>query len=193
LVKTADFDAPLLPYRITICGLDELEAHAGIGFSHIVSILDPDRPDPEDFAAYAPHRRMVWRFHDVIEVSPEFTAPEPADVAAILDLGARLHAEEAQHLLVHCHAGISRSTATAVILMVRDNRGRESQAFAELARVRPRSWPNSRMIRMADGMLGRSGALVQELRRHQERSARAFPEFADLLTRYERADPSLAA
>jgi predicted protein tyrosine phosphatase len=193
LAETADFETPLVPYQITICGLTELSAHARSGFSHAVSILDPDWPDPKDFAAYAPHRRVVWRFHDVIETGPQVAAPEATDVAAILDFGASLRAEQAGHVLIHCHAGISRSTATAVILMAQDNPGRELQAFAELARVRPRSWPNSRMIAMADVMLSRSGALLAELRRHQHRAARAYPEFADLLARYERTDPSLAA
>ena len=43
---STDFSTPLLPYRITICGLSELAGHAACGITHVVSILDPAWPDP---------------------------------------------------------------------------------------------------------------------------------------------------
>lgn len=182
-----EIETPLLPYHITICGLAELALHADTGVTHVVSILDPHWPDPEEFAAYAPHERVLWRFDDVVKTDGGFVAPAGKNVAAILELGLRLQREPVKRLLIHCHAGVSRSTATAVILMVQNNPGREAQAFAELDRVRPRSWPNALMIRMADDQLGRGGALVAALTEHQRRIAQAFPEFAELLARHGRA------
>ena len=184
---SADVSTPLLPYRITICGLAELPHHGDKGFSHVVSILDPAWPDPQDFAAYAPHRRVVYRFDDVVEVGFGFTEPTRQDVEAILQLGRELLAEHVTRLLVHCHAGVSRSTATAVILMAQSNPGREQDVFAELDRLRPRSWPNGLMIRIADESLRRDGALVAALRAHQYRITRDDPEFAELLGRCGRA------
>lgn len=178
---------PLLPYHITICGLSELSGHATTGFTHVVSILDPHWPDPPDFEAYASHDRVVWRFDDVVRPGEGDLAPGRRDVEEILALGRRLESEPVRHLLVHCHAGVSRSTATAVILMVRTNPGREAEAFAELDRIRPRSWPNALMLRYADDLLGRGGALVAALRVHQRRIAEAHPEFAELLARCGRA------
>jgi predicted protein tyrosine phosphatase len=177
---------PLLPYRITICGLSELAGHARGGFSHVVSILDPAWPDPDDFALYGPHRRMVYRFDDVVEVGFGYTAPTRRDVVSILKLGRQLLDEPPGQLLIHCHAGVSRSTATAAILMAQKNAGREREVFEELERVRPRSWPNALMLRMADALLQRDGALLAELSAHQRRIARAYPEFAELLARYGR-------
>lgn len=184
---SSDFTTPLLPYRIIICGLSELAEHAAAGISHVVSILDPTWPDPNDFAHYGPHRRIVYRFDDVLEVGLGYIAPTRRDVAAILELGRELLAEPARQLLIHCHAGVSRSTATAAILMAQGNQGREPEVFEELDRVRPRSWPNALMVRFADEMLQREGALVEALRAHQLRVARNFPEFAELLARYGRA------
>jgi predicted protein tyrosine phosphatase len=182
-----DIETPLLPYRITICGLSELPYHADAGVSHVISILDPAWPDPDDFRAYGVHRRVVWRFDDVVEVGLGYAEPSIRDVEAILRLGRELQAEPVEQLLVHCHAGVSRSTATVIILMVQDNPGREAEAFAELARLRPRSWPNGLMLGIADEVLGRNGALVAALREHQLRVARDFPEFAEMLARYGRA------
>ena len=182
-----DIATPLLPYRITICGLSELPHHADAGFSHVISILDPAWPDPQDFARYGAHRRVIWRFDDVVEVGQGYTEPSAGNVRAILELGRELLEETSAQLLVHCHAGVSRSTATAVILMVQPNPGRERDAFAELASIRPRSWPNALMVGMADEMLGRGGELTAALRDHQRRVARAYPDFADLLARCGRA------
>ncbi len=186
-VMSTEIASPLLPYHITICGLSELALHADAGVTHVVSILDPHWPDPEDFSDYAPHQRVLWRFDDVVKTNLGFAAPGARDVAAILELGRRLQQERVERLLIHCHAGVSRSTATAVILMVQNNPGREAAAFAELDRVRPRSWPNALMIRMADDQLGREGALIAALTDHQRRIALAFPEFAELLARHGRA------
>lgn len=179
--------AGLVPYRLSICGLDELAGYAGAGVSHVVSILDPGWPDPAAFAAYPPHRRVVRRFHDVIAPRADAAAPAAADVDAILAWSAMLARERAAHVLVHCHAGVSRSTAAAVVLMACDQPGREAEAFDVVARIRPRSWPNSRMLALADARLGRGGALVEALRDHQRRVAAAHPDFAELLKGGERA------
>jgi predicted protein tyrosine phosphatase len=177
----------LLPYDIIICGLSELSGHAEAGVSHVVSILDPIWPDPDEFARWGTHRRVVWRFDDVVEAGGGYKAPARRDVEAILALGAELAEEPVRQLLIHCHAGVSRSTATAVILMAQHNPGREREVFAELDRVRPRSWPNALMLRLADALLERDGAIIGELRRHQRRIADAHPEFAELLSRCGRA------
>ena len=178
---------PLLPYDITVCGLSELSSHGAGGFSHVVSILDPTWPDPAEFALWNEHRRVVWRFDDVVETGNGYTEPTRRDVEAILALGKELVGDPVTRLLIHCHAGVSRSTATAVILMAQHNPGREGEVFAELTRVRPRSWPNALMVRLADALLERDGALLSELRRHQRRVTEVYPEFADLLSRCGRA------
>ena len=178
---------PLLPYRITICGLSELAGHAHAGFSHVLSILDPAWPDPDDFRRYGPHRRVVYRFDDVVEVGFGYTAPTRRDVAGILEFGRELLDQPPEQLLIHCHAGVSRSTATAAMLMAQNNPGRERDVFEELERMRPRSWPNALMVRIADALLEREGALLAALRAHQRRIASAYPDFAELLARYGRA------
>ncbi len=179
--------APLVPYRITICGLDELCLHAEAGVTHVLTILDPEHPDPEVFATYGEHQRTVWRFHDTIRDRDDLQHPTAETVRAILDFGASEAARSIAHLLIHCHMGISRSTAAAAILMARDNPGREAEAFDHLWSIRPRSWPNSRMVALADARLGRGGALAEAMRVHHARVARSFPDFASLLRQGERA------
>lgn len=179
--------APLLPFPLTICGIDELPAHAGAGISHVLTILDPGWPDPGHFSLYPPHRRTIWRFHDIVNPQDGQTHATPRDVEAILEYGAGLKADVVEHLLIHCHMGISRSTATAIILMAQHNPGREADAFTHLAAIRPFSWPNSRMVRMADHMLDRQGALVEAMRLHHHGVARVHPDKMPYLRASERA------
>ncbi len=72
------------------------------------------------------------------------------------------------HVLVHCHAGVSRSTAATAILLAQDNPGREAEAFAAVARLRPGAWPNARMVDFADDLLERDGRLRAGLRAMQD-------------------------
>jgi len=178
---------PLVPYDITICGLTELCQFNQSGVTHVLSILDPDWPDPEDFRQYGPHQRVLWRFHDIVNEQDGMLAPTENSVRDLLDLGEKLRGETVDHLLIHCHMGISRSTAAAITLMVQHNPGRERDAFTHLRRIRPRTWPNSRMIRFADDMLGRGGALVKAASDHYAEIAKGYPDLAKYLRTTERA------
>ena len=73
--------------RITICGILELGEHSAAGVTHVLSILGPNSPDPPEFAAFAPHRRLILRFHDVIEPQPDQIAPTREDVERLLGFG----------------------------------------------------------------------------------------------------------
>jgi predicted protein tyrosine phosphatase len=66
--------------------------------------------------------------------------------------------------LVHCQAGVSRSTAAAYILLAAiAGPGRESEALDAVYAAAPHAYPNRRMVRLADEVLDRGGALVRAL------------------------------
>src|SRR5215472_15266874 len=110
--------APFAAFRLTICGIPELAEHGAAGVTHVLSILDPDTLDPPAFEAFAPHRRLALRFHDIIEPRTDCAAPQKADVERLLAFGHELTDAERSHLLIHCHAGISRSTASAALILM---------------------------------------------------------------------------
>jgi len=152
---------------LTICGLDELCTHGAAGVTHVLSILDPGHPDPSDFAGYAPHTRLTLRFHDIIDPVPGHVMPDTAHIEQLLAFGRSLGGadeELSRHLLVHCHLGISRSTAAVATILAQRHAGEEAEVFETLLRVRPQAWPNSRMIELADDLLARRGRLVAALR-----------------------------
>lgn len=175
---------------LTVCGLEELDSHRSGGVTHVLSILDPDWPDPDAFLRYDRHHRTVLRFHDVIEPGPGLVPPEPEDVAAVLRFGRRIE-EEADgtpgHLLIHCHMGISRSTAAMLMLLAQAYPEEEAGAVVErLTALRPQSWPNLRMTEMADAQLGRGGALGRAVTRLHARQLSRKPELAEVMRAFGR-------
>ena len=50
-----------LPFRLTICGIPELDGHCTAGVTHVLSILDPDFDDPPAFAAFPPRSHACNR------------------------------------------------------------------------------------------------------------------------------------
>lgn len=174
----------MLPYTVTICGLDELPGHADAGVSHVLSFLDPDWPDPDAFDRYAQPWRHTFRVHDISIAQPGKVLPGAALVDRLLEIGATLQGAAVEHLLVHCHAGISRSTAATAILMAQaagPAAVQVDEVFAAIRRIRPFSWPNERMIRLADEAMGLDGRLRAGLQRHRDVIATDNPTLAPSL------------
>ena len=176
--------------RLTICGLQELCTFQDAAVTHVLSILDPHHPDPADFAAYGPHQRLTLRFDDIIDALPGMSPPERAHVVQLLEFGRGLTAPDGDplgHLLVHCHAGISRSTASMATLLAEARpEADEDWIFSHIREIRPQAWPNSRMIAFADELLGRDGRLVAALTRHYGEQMRLRPDIAEMIQRVGR-------
>jgi predicted protein tyrosine phosphatase len=175
---------------LTVCGLDELDYHSARGVTHVLSILDPNWPEPESFWAYDPHRRTTLHFHDTIQPGPDLLLPQTEHVEAILNFGLSLMADaerQPAHLLVHCHAGISRSTAAMAILLAQADPGEdEDSVFARIHHLRPQAWPNSLMIGFADELLERKERLSSALSRFYAQQLRKQPGTEQLMRKYGR-------
>jgi predicted protein tyrosine phosphatase len=152
------------PFKTSVCGIEELTGHCESCVSHVLSILDPDWPVPDAFHAYGEHARLELRFHDVIEESnPDMIAPQQEHVADLLAFGRGLLGEphDDVHLLVHCHAGVSRSTASMALVLAQALPDLPAERiFEEVLHIRPQAWPNLRILEIGDAMLGRRGELV---------------------------------
>src|SRR3954451_12138830 len=163
----------IAPFRITVCGIEELAEFGEGQVSHVLSILDPDWPVPEEFGAYGEHEKLELRFNDIIEDTPGQIVPREEHVSALLAFGRDLMAEPPQdaHLLVHCHAGISRSSASMALILAQGlPEVPADDILREVLRIRQKAWPNLRIVEIGDAMLGRNGTLVRaahDLYRHQ--------------------------
>jgi predicted protein tyrosine phosphatase len=178
-----------IPSLLTVCGLDELESHGTRGVTHVLSILDPEQPDP-DFGRYPPHVRTLLRFHDIIDPTPGMVLPSVADVEAILAFGRAVMTDGAgaeAHLLVHCHAGISRSTAAMTSILAQAHPERDEPSIVEqVFDIRAKAWPNLLMIGFADDLLGRGGRLTEAVKVLYRRHLARRPELAEAMTKLGR-------
>jgi predicted protein tyrosine phosphatase len=173
--------------RFIICGIDELSLHNHSGVSHILSFLDPDSEEPGDLLSYGQHDRTVLRFHDAIQAVPGIVLPDEAHVETILEFGRSLRDSIRRGheplVLIHCIAGVSRSTAAAAILLAQLNPEQAEDAiFAQVATIRPKAWPNSRLIGIADNLLVRQGRFNTALGKFYLRQLTMFPRTAGFMT-----------
>jgi predicted protein tyrosine phosphatase len=170
------FSRRLVPFQLTICGIAELGLHCEERVTHVLSILDPGWPDLEAFGSFDPHQRLELRFHDVIDAGPGSVVPGQEDVERLLAFGRELARARETHLLVHCHAGLSRSTAAATLIVAQTRPDRPAeQALSEVVRQRPRAWPNLRILELGDALLERRGEIVNAARAHYRRALEREP------------------
>lgn len=156
-----------LPFQITVCGLGELSEHREARLTHVLSVLDPGVPSPVEFDGLPARRRMELRFHDIVDEHPEMQCPRAEHIERLLQFVQQVSDEcpAGGHLLVHCHAGFSRSPASAVLIMAKLRPELPSAALiTELLRIRPRVWPNLRMLEIGDELLARGGDIVRAVR-----------------------------
>lgn len=98
----------------------------------------------------------------VADVVTEFGATDQ-DIQKIITLARELRSATGR-ILIHCEAGISRSTAAAFIMYACWlGPGQEHEAMTRVLAQRPIAIPNPRMVAIADRLLGREGRLVAEL------------------------------
>lgn len=128
--------------------------------SHVVSLLSPEEIHlaPEDLPT---DRRLRLAMHDLrgAEVAPGETPPAAAHVEQLLAFAQGWRAEAP--ILVHCWAGISRSTAAAfTIACARNPHADEREIAWEIRRVSHTAWPNPIIVDYADKALGRNGRML---------------------------------
>jgi predicted protein tyrosine phosphatase len=125
--------------------------------SHVVSLLGPDMTHPTLPLPHGCHLRLT--LHDINEPFEGLTHPEPWHVEEILNFVAGW--DRSGPLLIHCFAGISRSTAAAFTAMCAlSPRADEAELAWELRGRSAVASPNRRMVALADELLGRDGRMV---------------------------------
>ena len=123
--------------------------------TYLVSIGDGDDPLPEGYENAERKLRLL-----IADVVTEEGATEE-DVRRIVQLAEQLRSERGT-LLIHCEAGVSRSTATALIIYACWlGQGREDEAMERVIAQRPYAIPNRRMVALADDLLGLNGRLLE--------------------------------
>ena len=144
---------------IHVCSLARLhETVAETGARHVVSLIG-DEARIERPPAVDAENHLWLRLHDISSPLDGYIVPEEEHVADLLQFVRRW--DRRSPLVVHCYAGISRSTASAFasVCALNPHRGENSIALA-LRDASPTATPNARIVSLADRLLGRDGRMV---------------------------------
>jgi|SRR5688572_576366 len=158
---------------IIVCPLsrisDTISTHKPL---RVISILDPGWTFPELGPAYV-GRHLCLEFHDIHLPTLDRVLPAATHVDRLIRFLNRWDPKD--NLLIHCRAGIGRSTATAFIAACYHNAATDEQEIAaEIRKASPIARPNKTLIRIADNAMNRKGRMLAAM----ESALRDVP-FAD--------------
>ncbi len=150
--------------RIHVCSLARVqETVRATGARSLVTLLDlgTHAPRPDEIAA---ERHLHVSMSDIVRALDGHILPSDIHVAALLDFVRRW--DRAEPMLIHCYAGVSRSTAAAFIAACALAPSRSEYELArEIRRNSPTATPNARLIAIADLMLKRKGRMTDAITR----------------------------
>jgi len=132
--------------------IDETGAH------HIVTLLKAmDRVKRPAHIEEANH--LILSMDDVVDEMDGYTPPTDIHVTDLVRFASRW--DRRQPMVIHCFAGISRSTAAAFVAACALNPSRSEDRIAQAIRdASPTATPNRRIVRLADHLLGRQGRMI---------------------------------
>ena len=130
--------------------------------SHLVGLLAPGDTFPKTDAIPC-DRHLTLELDDIPEPEPERVLPSRDHVQALLDFAGGW--DRTAPIVVHCWAGVSRSTAAAFTIACLHNPGADEFDIAEtLRQYSPTASPNPVIVAHADALLGRRGRMVDAAR-----------------------------
>ena len=147
---------------IHVCSLAALpETVRRTGASHVLTVManveQVARPE-----TILPENHLKVSMDDITEELEGFVAPSEHHVAQVLDFVRGW--DRGAPLVVHCYAGISRSTASAFAAVCALNPQRDELAIAQAIRAAsPIASPNRLIVGLADKALGREGRMLRAL------------------------------
>lgn len=128
-------------------------------YDAVISVEDPSTRRKLRFHRTPHPDHLVLRLEDIDGHEQDLAGPHIHHVEQALAF-AREHVDG--RLLVHCHAGVCRSTALGLAIIAdRLGEGMEPLAVDTLLASNPDAVPNSIMVEMADEVLGREGRLIE--------------------------------
>jgi predicted protein tyrosine phosphatase len=152
-------DPSLFDSMIHVCSLARLhETVADSGARHVISLLD-DSFYVERPRSVPPENHLRLRVHDISVPLDGHVLPGEEHVTNLLDFVRGW--DRRTPLVVHCFAGISRSTASAFASACALAPHRDEAIIARaLRRASPTATPNIRIVSLADRLLGRDGRMI---------------------------------
>lgn len=147
---------------IHVCSLADLHPTVkATGATHVLTVMAKvEQVERPPSVLQANHLRVA--VDDITEAMDGFVAPSDSHVGQVLDFVRGW--DRKAPLVIHCYAGISRSTASAFAAVCALNPHRDEVSIARQIRAAsPSAYPNRLIVTLADAALGRQGRMVRAL------------------------------
>jgi predicted protein tyrosine phosphatase len=147
-----------MPY-LQVCSLARLHPTVqAAGASHVLTLINAGtevvRP-----SSIAQDNHLFIAMSDIVDPLDGHILPAETHVRRLLTFVRNW--DRAAPMVVHCYAGVSRSTAAAIITAAALNPARDETEIALTVRqLSPTATPNLRLVAEADQVLGRNGRLL---------------------------------
>jgi predicted protein tyrosine phosphatase len=149
MIKETIYVAPLSLVQTTI---------ADASVSHLVTLINGDTPVPTP-PSIGPGRHLRLAMNDICEPAAGLVLPCQEHVADLVQFA--LDWDREAPLLIHCWAGISRSTAAAFITLCALNPAADEVDLARaLRQASATAYPNRRLVALGDQALSREGRMI---------------------------------
>ena len=143
---------------LDICDLATVRSIDLSQYSGVITIEEPDTEDPFRTDVVP---QLVLQFHDIDMTMLDYIEPELEHIQQALAFAQEID----RPLLVHCRAGVSRSTAIALAIAADClGAGNERQACEWLRQVYPQAQPNRLVVFHADAVLKRNYSLYSAVK-----------------------------
>ncbi len=134
---------------------------AAVGASHVVTLINVGtsvtRPE-----SVAPERHLFIGVSDIVSPLDGHVIPGVDHVARLVAFADQWDGH--RPMVIHCWAGVSRSTAAAYITACHLRPDFDEEALArQLRSLSPTATPNARLVAVADDMLGRKGRMIRAI------------------------------
>lgn len=144
---------------IHICSLEAVREIDVSVYDGIITIEDTHIEEPFRVDSDGPEQ-LILSFDDISVPMEGYLEPEKKHIHAALRFGYKIAKQTGGSILIHCHAGISRSSALALaIIAQRLGEGKEEEAVHQLEMINPNCRPNKSLVWMTDEILGRNSRL----------------------------------
>lgn len=128
------------------------------GVSHLVTLINNEALVGTP-PGIVPENHLRLAMNDICVSQPGQVAPCAEHVENLIAFADAW--DRRAPMLIHCWAGISRSTAAAFVTLCTLNPGTDERMVARALRAAsPTAYPNRLIVRLADEILGRGGRMV---------------------------------
>jgi predicted protein tyrosine phosphatase len=146
--------------QIHVCPLSQIpQTVRASGAKSLLTLINDGtqvgRPDAID-----QHRHLFVAMSDIVLAEDGHILPAEQHVEAILAFVRQW--DRSEPIVIHCFAGVSRSTAAAYIAACALSESRcELEIARELRARSPTATPNRLLVEIADRLLGRDGRMIE--------------------------------